>query len=148
MSIRSKSISVSFDNKKILEDINLELEEGEILSIIGPNGAGKSTFLNILSGDIKPDNGSVLYDEKILDSIGIEERSFTRSVMSQSQVLVFDFLVKEIIEMGWIDRGISSYAKYFKTAMTDIIRECDIEPLLNQTFNTPVSYTHLRAHET
>ena len=129
MSIRSKSISVSFDNKKILEDINLELEEGEILSIIGPNGAGKSTFLNILSGDIKPDNGSVLYDEKILDSIGIEERSFTRSVMSQSQVLVFDFLVKEIIEMGWIDRGISSYAKYFKTAMTDIIRECDIEPL-------------------
>tara|TARA_Y100000748_G_C15448860_1_gene470110 strand:+ start:368 stop:1141 length:774 start_codon:yes stop_codon:yes gene_type:complete len=135
MSIRSKSISVSFDNKKILEDINLELEEGEILSIIGPNGAGKSTFLNILSGDIKPDNGSVLYDEKILDSIGIEERSFTRSVMSQSQVLVFDFLVKEIIEMGWIDRGISSYAKYFKTAMTDIIRECDIEPLLNQTFN-------------
>ena len=176
MSIRSKSISVSFDNKKILEDINLELEEGEILSIIGPNGAGKSTFLNILSGDIKPDNGSVLYDEKILDSIGIEERSFTRSVMSQSQVLVFDFLVKEIIEMGWIDRGISSYAKYFKTAMTDIIRECDIEPLLNQTFNTlsggeqrrihfartllqlwrpsdsndprSVSYTHLRAHET
>ena len=114
MSIRSKSISVSFDNKKILEDINLELEEGEILSIIGPNGAGKSTFLNILSGDIKPDKGSVLYDEKILDSIGIEERSFTRSVMSQSQVLVFDFLVKEIIEMGWIDRGISSYAQNFK----------------------------------
>jgi iron complex transport system ATP-binding protein len=66
--------------------------------------------------------------------------------MSQSQVLVFDFLVKEIIEMGWIDRGISSYAKYFKTAMTDIIRECDIEPLLNQTFNTLSGGEQRRIH--
>tara|TARA_B100000900_G_C20570736_1_gene713115 strand:- start:836 stop:1609 length:774 start_codon:yes stop_codon:yes gene_type:complete len=146
MSIKTESISVILDNKKILENISLELEEGEILSIIGPNGAGKSTFLNVISGDIIPNNGSVFYDEKILENIEIEERSFTRSVMSQSQVLVFDFLVKEIIEMGWIDRGISAYAKYFNDAMTEIIKECDIEPLLNQTFNTLSGGEQRRIH--
>tara|TARA_Y100001970_G_scaffold40_1_gene50 strand:+ start:1092 stop:1865 length:774 start_codon:yes stop_codon:yes gene_type:complete len=146
MSIKSESVSVEINGIDILKNINVEVSQGEILTIVGPNGAGKSTFLNVLSGDIEPSEGLVFYDETLLGNIDIEKRSFTRSVMSQSQAMVFDFSVREIIEMGWIDRGISSYAKNFKNAMTEVVEECNVGNLLNQTFNTLSGGEQRRVH--
>ena len=48
--------------KNILEDINLEIYEGEIISIIGKNGTGKSTLLNLMAGIIKPNKGNIIVD--------------------------------------------------------------------------------------
>jgi len=45
-----------------LDHVDLSVEEGTIRSIIGPNGAGKSTFLNVLTGSLEPDEGSVTFD--------------------------------------------------------------------------------------
>ena len=146
MSIKSESVSVEINGIDILKNINVEVSQGEILTIVGPNGAGKSTFLNVLSGDIEPSEGLVFYDETLLGNINIEKRSFTRSVMSQSQAMVFDFSVREIIEMGWIDRGISSYAKNFKNAMIEVVEECNVGNLLNQTFNTLSGGEQRRVH--
>lgn len=53
-------ISKSFGNLKVLSDICLQQNQGEILGLLGPSGAGKSTLLNIISGQILPDNGKVL----------------------------------------------------------------------------------------
>ena len=146
MSIKSESVSVEINGIDILKNINLEVSQGEILTIVGPNGAGKSTFLNVLSGDIEPSGGLVYYDETLLGNINIEKRSFTRSVMSQSQAMVFDFSVREIIEMGWIDRGISSYAQNFKNAIIEVVEECNVGNLLNQTFNTLSGGEQRRVH--
>tara|TARA_B100001248_G_C27349744_1_gene440702 strand:- start:1177 stop:1311 length:135 start_codon:yes stop_codon:yes gene_type:complete len=44
MSIKSKQVNFSVNGKKILEDISISLNSGEILSLVGPNGSGKSTF--------------------------------------------------------------------------------------------------------
>ena len=66
--------------------------------------------------------------------------------MSQSQAMVFDFSVREIIEMGWIDRGISSYAKNFRNAMIEVVEECNVGNLLNQTFNTLSGGEQRRVH--
>jgi len=52
MSLNLKSVSLKLDNRQILKDVSLEINEGEIVSVIGPNGAGKSTLLNVLTGDI------------------------------------------------------------------------------------------------
>ena len=102
MSIKSNGIDISLGGRKILNNISVEISIGEITSIIGPNGAGKSTLLKALAGDINPDIGSIFYDNKDLIDINIQERAFTRSVMSQLQPIAFDFSVREIIEMGWI----------------------------------------------
>ena len=50
--------------------------------------------------------------------------------MSQAQQIVFDFSVKEIIEMGWIEKGISSYSDDFDKAVKEISSLCDLENLL------------------
>ena len=99
MSLSLKSVSLKLDNRQILKDVSLEINEGDIVSVIGPNGAGKSTLLNVLTGDISPDSGDIIYDNKQLNKISIQERAFTRSVMSQMQTLVFNFNVKDVVEM-------------------------------------------------
>ena len=45
-----KNVSKEFGKLAALEDINLEIEEGEIIGIVGPNGSGKTTLINVISG--------------------------------------------------------------------------------------------------
>lgn len=52
-----RGISKSFDNMVILKDINIEVNEGELVSIVGPSGSGKSTIFNIITNLIKFDSG-------------------------------------------------------------------------------------------
>ena len=54
-----EKVSLSFGKRQILDNINFELNSGEIVGLLGPNGAGKSTLFNLLIGLIKPDFGKV-----------------------------------------------------------------------------------------
>ena len=118
MSISSKNISLFYDEKQILKDISIEIKEGKITTLLGPNGAGKSSFLNIISGDLDFYNGDVFYNQRNLAEINIQEKAFLRSVMAQSQPIIFDFSVKEIVEMGWLEKG---DIKRFKDSQQDLI---------------------------
>ncbi len=57
--LRLDHISKSFPGVKALDEISFEVEAGEVHAVCGENGAGKSTLMNILSGNLKPDNGSL-----------------------------------------------------------------------------------------
>ena len=146
MSIKSNGIDISLGGRKILNNISVEISIGEITSVIGPNGAGKSTLLKALAGDINPDMGSIFYDNKDLIDINIQERAFTRSVMSQLQPIAFDFSVREIIEMGWINRGESNYAQEFENAVMEIVLKCGVENLIHRNFNTLSGGEQRRIH--
>lgn len=62
--IKVENVSFHYKNGNcILENLNLEIQEGEIVSIIGKNGTGKSTFLNLLAGMTKPSQGDIWMDE-------------------------------------------------------------------------------------
>ena len=54
-----KGLSRSFDGQKAVEDINFEIQRGEVVALLGANGAGKSTTLNIITGNLAPDSGEV-----------------------------------------------------------------------------------------
>ena len=60
MLIETRGLHVQLGQRKILSDINLGVERGEIITIIGPNGSGKSTLLRALIGAVKPSAGEVL----------------------------------------------------------------------------------------
>ena len=59
-----KNISKSFGERKILDNVSLKINRGEILGLLGPNGAGKSTIFNLITGLIKPDYGKVIFGNK------------------------------------------------------------------------------------
>ena len=70
--LKAENIPVSFDGKKIIEDISIELNSGELVSLLGVSGSGKSTLFNVLSGLLVPDSGRVyLRDEDITGRSGL-----------------------------------------------------------------------------
>jgi branched-chain amino acid transport system ATP-binding protein len=64
--INIEGISLRFGGVQALNDVSLEIREGEILSIIGPNGAGKTSFFNCINGFYHPYKGEILYQGKDL----------------------------------------------------------------------------------
>lgn len=66
------------DDYTALEDINLEIKEGEFISVVGQSGAGKSTLLKLVYAEEMPSSGTVYFKEKPLDSISRRKLPFHR----------------------------------------------------------------------
>ncbi len=56
------NVSKSFGSLRVIDDLSLSVGAGEALGVIGPNGAGKTTLFNLITGDIRPDSGRVVFD--------------------------------------------------------------------------------------
>ena len=103
MSINIDSVSLNINGVNIIKDISFTMNPGELITILGPNGSGKSTLLRVISGDLLPTKGEVTIDNVPLSNMSFKTQALKRSVMSQSQQILYDFSVQEIIEMGWVD---------------------------------------------
>lgn len=86
--------------KAVLRAIDLELKPGEVLGVLGPNGAGKSTLLGALCGELQPDQGQVLLDQRELAQWGGAQRAQRLAVLPQHSTLDFAFRVEEVVGMG------------------------------------------------
>jgi lipopolysaccharide export system ATP-binding protein len=73
--INLQNISLSFGKRKILENIDISINAGEIVGLLGPNGVGKSTIFNLITGLLKPNYGSVKINSKIVNEYPIYLRS-------------------------------------------------------------------------
>jgi ABC-type multidrug transport system fused ATPase/permease subunit len=73
--IEFKNISLSFNNRKILDNINFSIYQNEIVGLLGPNGVGKSTIFNLIIGLLKPQSGSIEINNEKINSYPIYTRS-------------------------------------------------------------------------
>jgi branched-chain amino acid transport system ATP-binding protein len=64
MMLKAEGISASYGRVKVLKDINMSVENGEIVCLVGANGAGKSTLLKVISGIVPAANGKFLFEGK------------------------------------------------------------------------------------
>ena len=71
-------VSVAFDGFKAINNLSLNIDEGELRAIIGPNGAGKTTFMDIVTGKTKPDSGSVLWGNPPISLLSLSESDIAR----------------------------------------------------------------------
>ena len=69
------SLVKSFGGLLAIDDLSFQVKEGEIHAVIGPNGAGKTTLISQLSGEIKPDSGTVLFDGIDISGMDVHLRS-------------------------------------------------------------------------
>ncbi|MDA7573574.1 ATP-binding cassette domain-containing protein [Candidatus Pelagibacter sp.] len=73
--IKLDKLTLSFGKRKILDNVNFVINEGQILGLLGPNGVGKSTIFNLITGLIKPDYGSIIVNSKIVNDYPIYLRT-------------------------------------------------------------------------
>ncbi|RCJ37931.1 urea ABC transporter ATP-binding protein UrtD [Nostoc minutum NIES-26] len=67
--LETENVTVSFDGFKALNQLNFNMDAGELRVVIGPNGAGKTTFLDVITGKVQPTVGRVLFKGKNLRSL-------------------------------------------------------------------------------
>ena len=85
--IEVKELYKSFDGKSILSDINFSVSHGQSVAIVGKSGAGKSVLLKCLIGLIKPDQGSIYIDNKLINTMNFQQLQKIRSKIG----MVFQF---------------------------------------------------------
>lgn len=100
--LEARALSIHFGGLKAVENVDLDVYEGEILSLIGPNGAGKTTFFNLVSGFLKPTSGTVKFMGR--DITGEESYKIAASglVRTFQKTNIFaDVTVEESIKIGF-----------------------------------------------
>ncbi|WDE10747.1 ABC transporter ATP-binding protein [Thalassomonas haliotis] len=98
--IKLDKLNWAVGDKRILKDISLELEKGELLAIIGPNGAGKTSLLNCLLNQQKNVTGSVNFKGKNISSYTPRQRAKSFALVAQKTAPVFNLSVFDIVRMG------------------------------------------------
>lgn len=105
--LQLEHISKSFDGVNVLNDLSLEVQEGEIVSILGPSGCGKTTLLNLILGIVSADQGKIMYQGEDITEIPMEKRDF--NIVFQDYALFPNLNVYENIVYGLRNKpGLSS----------------------------------------
>ena len=76
MSLALKDVSISLGGRRLVNAVNLDLNEGEVVGLLGPNGAGKTTTFNLVIGLLRPDAGQVVMDGRDVENLPMPQRAF------------------------------------------------------------------------
>ena len=75
MILKAEKISKSYRGRKVVNNISIEVNQGEIVGLLGPNGAGKTTSFYMIVGIIKPEGGDIFLDKEVISSFPMYQRA-------------------------------------------------------------------------
>ncbi|WP_029987736.1 heme ABC transporter ATP-binding protein [Leucobacter sp. PH1c] len=128
----AESVVLTRGGRNLLDGVSLEVRAGEVLALLGPNGAGKSTLLSLLSGDVKPDRGTVRFGGREIADWSLVDLSRRRSVLLQDNQLLFPFTVHQVVEMGRAPWRRTPFEDEDNEAIAEAISAADIAHLGNR----------------
>jgi len=95
-----KNLFKSYNQKKVIDDVSVEIEKGTITSFIGPNGAGKSTLISMVSRLIEKDDGTITIDGQDIMESKSNELAKKISILKQSNEIKMKLTVRELVSFG------------------------------------------------
>ena len=99
------NISKSFGSKEILNDINLEIQDGEFIVLVGASGCGKSTLLRMIAGLEKQTQGDIFIDDKLVNEVQPKDRNI--AMVFQNYALYPHLNVRDNISLGLKVRNVA-----------------------------------------
>ena len=96
----TKDLSVGYNGKALINDINVELSKGQIMTLIGPNGSGKSTILKSISNHLKTIGGTVYIGGETLAKMSFKELSVKMAVVLTDRVKVELMTCRDVVATG------------------------------------------------
>ncbi|KAF1304271.1 ABC transporter ATP-binding protein [Candidatus Enterococcus willemsii] len=124
--VELKDIRVSYDGKQnILEEMNISMEKGELVSLLGPSGCGKTTTLRVIAGLIHPNEGDFILDDENLTKVPVHKRNF--GMVFQSYALFPHLTIAENVGFGLKLR--KEKKDVIATRVADMLKICGLEDL-------------------
>ncbi|MBU1006980.1 MAG: LPS export ABC transporter ATP-binding protein [Candidatus Omnitrophica bacterium] len=123
-----KGLEKSYDGKKVVSGVDMNIKRGEIVGLLGPNGAGKTTTFYMVVGMLKPERGNIIFDNKDITKLPMYKRS-RRGIgyLSQEPSIFRKLTVEEnimaILETLDLPRSVR------KNRVDELLRELNIERL-------------------
>jgi ABC-type branched-subunit amino acid transport system ATPase component len=112
-----RNVSKRFGGLSVIEDLDLHVAEGEIVSVIGPNGAGKTTLFNLVTGVYRPDDGDIVFEGKSL--LGLDPHEITARGIArtfQTLRLFLNMTVKEnVMAAAWSHTNAGIFRSILRT---------------------------------
>lgn len=130
-----KDLEVQYSKKRpILNDINLSIKEGEMVSIVGTNGAGKSTLAKAICGFIKPQKGELYFAGESMEGLTIKERADKIGyVMQNPNQMICKSMIYEEVALGLKVRGYEE--EEIKTRVDKALEICGLSPFKSWPIN-------------
>ena len=129
--LKCNNLKKQYDTKKIVQNISLEVNSGEVIGLLGPNGAGKTTTFYMIVGLIKSDSGSIVIDDIDITSTPIHKRfEYGISYLPQEPSIFRNMTavdnIKAILET---DNKLTKHEK--NNILDDLITKFDLKRFLN-----------------
>lgn len=127
LQIKNLDFAYNTSGTKVLKDITLTINKGEMLSIVGTNGAGKSTFSKVVCGFVTPQCGSLTFDGMDLQNLSIKERADHIGYVMQNpnQMISKNFIFDEVA-FGLVNRGFAM--EEIERRVEDALTVCGLRP--------------------
>lgn len=131
-------ITVTFDDKVVVDQVSAGVTSGEIVGLIGPNGAGKTTLLRVLASLLTPDTGDVTIDDTSLLEISAKERARAVAYLPQGQNVEWPLSVMRLVALGRLPHlnPWSNMQPQDLAAIEEAIHAADIDHLRDRTITT------------
>ena len=101
MKLEVNNLSFKYLNSRVIFDqVNFELEKGQILSVLGPNGAGKSTLLNCIGNLMTPQKGKIRLNGEAVDKMPPKKVAQRIGYVPQIHIPTYEYTVREFVVMG------------------------------------------------
>jgi len=98
--IKIENLYAGYENNIILNNLNLNVNKGEMVAIVGPNGSGKSTLLKVLSGNMKLASGKIFINDIEVNKYKIKSLAQVMSFLPQVLKQIPQFTVQELVAFG------------------------------------------------
>jgi spermidine/putrescine ABC transporter ATP-binding subunit len=116
-----KNVSKFFGETKAVDDVSLDVKEGELFFLLGPSGCGKSTFLRTIAGFYKPDTGNLYFDDRLMNDVPPHKRNI--GMVFQNYALWPHMTVYQNVEYGLNVRRMPAEDKKMKVQrVLEIVR--------------------------
>ena len=137
--LEAREITVNYGDRRVLSDVSLRAEPGQMILIIGPNGAGKSTLLRTLNGALEPASGEVLLDGQPIGAFARRAIGRRIAVVAQEAELRFPVTVMEFVlgaRYAWSSTGAWGWeTERDVAAAQEVLRETELEDFSARLMN-------------
>ncbi|NDC83553.1 LPS export ABC transporter ATP-binding protein [bacterium] len=125
--IKTVNLVKSFNNRKVVDDISITMNQGEVVGLLGPNGAGKTTTFYMIIGLVQPDSGKVFLGEKNISDIPMYQRARNGlGYLPQESSIFKKLTVEENITMLWELTNSVPKSKY-KSRLDELLDELGLQ---------------------